>query len=108
MDEAHYVSLFLRLEPASKLWQPGNRVRSRLGNIQPSAVELAPDHLIAFCRRGGDYNGRPDGWLVRTESHDGGRTWSEGQDSGFPKPNAAGGFIKLPNDHLPFVFKHSF
>ena len=52
--DANCTSLFLRLDPATKLWQPSNRVRSRLGNIQPAAVEVTPDHLIAFCRRGGD------------------------------------------------------
>src|SRR3989454_4073732 len=106
--DANCTSLFLRLDPATKLWQPSNRVRSRLGNIQPAAVEVTPDNLIAFCRRGGDYNGRPDGWLVRAESRDGGRTWSEGEDSEFPNPNAAGDFIKLRNDHLLLVYNDSF
>ena len=106
--DANCTSLFLRLDPATKLWQPSNRVRSRLGNIQPAAVEVTPGHLIAFCRRGGDYNGRPDGWLVRAESHDGGRTWSEGKDSEFPNPNAAVDFIKLRNDHLLLVYNDSF
>jgi len=106
--DAHCTSLFLRLDPATKLWQPGGRVRSRLGNIQPAAVELAPNHLLAFCRRGGDYAGRTDGWLVRSESRDGGRTWSEGADSEFPNPNAAVDFIKLRNGHLLLVFNNSF
>src|SRR5204862_1843823 len=105
---AHCASLFLRLAPATKLWHPSNRVRSRLVNIQPVAVEVAPVHLIAFCRRGGDYNGRPDGWLVRTESHDGGRSWSEGKDSEFPNPNAAVDFIRLRNGHLLLVYNNSF
>ena len=106
--DADCTSLFLRLDPATKLWQPGERVRSRLGNIQPAVVEVAPGHLLAFCRRGGDYAGRPDGWLVRTESRDGGRTWSEGADSEFPNPNAAVDFIKLRNGHLLLVFNNSF
>ncbi len=106
--DARCTSLFLRFDPATKLWQPGERVRSRLGNIQPAAVELAPSHLLAFCRRGGDYAGRPDGWLVRAESRDGGRTWSEGSDSEFPNPNAAVDFIKLGNGHLLLVFNNSF
>ena len=102
------VSLFLRFDPATKLWLPGGRIRSRLGNIQPAAVEVAPNHLLAFCRRGGDYAGRPDGWLVRSESRDGGRSWSEGADSEFRNPNAAVDFIKLRNGHLLLVFNNSF
>src|SRR2546430_762096 len=106
--DADCTSLFLRLDPATKLWLPSNRVRSRLGNIQPAALEVAPDHLIAFCRRGGDYNGRPDGWLVRTESHDVGRTWSEGQDSEFPNPNAPVDCINVRHDHFLLVSNDSF
>jgi len=45
---------------------------------------------------------------VRTESRDGGRTWSEGADSEFPNPNAAVDFIKLRNGHLLLVFNDSF
>ena len=108
MVDANCTSLFLRFDPAAGLWQPGTRVRSRLGNIQPAAVEIAPDRLIAFCRRGGDYSGRPDGWLVRAESHDGGRTWREGSDSEFPNPNAAVDFIRLRNGHLLLVYNNSF
>ena len=106
--DAHCTSLFLQFDPATKLWQPGGRIRSRLGNIQPAVVEDAPNHLLAFCRRGGDYAGRPDGWLVRSESRDGGRLWSEGADSEFPNPNAAVDFIKLRNGHLLLVFNNSF
>jgi len=106
--DAHCTSLFLRLDPSTKLWQPGGRIRSRLGNIQPAAVEVAPGHLLAFCRRGGGYDGRPDGWLVRSDSRDGGRSWSEGADSEFPNPNAAVDFIKLRNGHLLLVFNNSF
>jgi len=106
--DAQCTSLFLRFDPVTKTWNPSSRVRSRLGNIQPAVVEIAPNHLIAYCRRGGDYEGRPDGWLVRTESRDGGRTWSEGKDSKFPNPNAAVDFIKLHNGHLALVYNNSF
>jgi predicted neuraminidase len=106
--DANCTSLFLRFDGATKLWQPEGRIRSRLGNIQPTAVEVAPSHLLAFCRRGGDYDGRPDGWLVRSESRDGGRAWTEGADSEFPNPNAAVDFIKLSNGHLLLVFNNSF
>jgi len=105
---ADCTSLFLRYEPAKRRWTETNRVRSRLGNIQPAPVQISDEHLIAFCRRGGNYEGRTDGWLVRTESHDGGRTWSAGQDSEFPNPNAAVDFIRLRNGHLLLVYNDSF
>lgn len=101
-------SFFLRYDPATRLWKGGNRVHSRLGNIQPAPAVIAGDHLVAFCRRGGDYEGRPDGWLVRTESRDGGRTWSPGVDSEFPNPNAAVDFLRLRSGHHLLVFNDSF
>ena len=62
---------------------------------------------MAYCRRGGDYQPRTDGYLVRAESRDGGRTWSEGRDSGFPNPNAAVDFLKLRSSRLLLVYNDS-
>jgi hypothetical protein len=103
--DAHCTSLFFN-SIRRPIVEAGGRVRSRLGTFRPRSNW--PNHLLALCRRGGDYAGRPDGWLVRTESRDGGRTWSEGADSEFPNPNAAVDFIKLRNGHLLLVFNDSF
>lgn len=102
------TSFFLRYNPASGKWTESNRVRSRLGNIQPAPAVIEGNHLVAFCRRGGDYSGRKDGWMVRTESRDNGRTWSKGVDSPFPNPNAAVDFIRLQSGHHLLVFNDSF
>ncbi|MDX1983157.1 MAG: sialidase family protein [Bryobacteraceae bacterium] len=101
------TSLFLRYDPRSGKWSETSRIRSRIGNIQPQVVETAPGHLIAYCRRGGGYGPVEDGWLVRSESRDGGKTWSEGKDSKFPNPNSAVDFIKLRNGHLLLVYNDS-
>ena len=101
------TSLFLRWDTKKKRWSETNRVRSRIGNIQPAVAQIDEKYLVAYCRRGGDYSGRPDGWVVRTESRDGGHTWSEGRDSQFPNPNAAVDFIRLRNGHLLLVFNDS-
>jgi predicted neuraminidase len=42
--------------------------------------------------------------LYRSESRDGGRTWSEGKETQFRNPNSAADFIKLANGHLLLVF----
>jgi predicted neuraminidase len=102
------TSLFLRFDPVTRLWSESNRVRSRLGNIQPAAAWIQDQQLVAFCRRGGDYEGRPDGWMVRTESNDGGRTWSEGEDTDLPNPNAAVDFIRLQSGNHLLVYNPSF
>ncbi len=102
------TSFFMRYNPATGRWSESNRVRSRLGNIQPAPALIANNHLLAFCRRGGNYDGQPDGWMVRTESHDGGKTWSAGVDSEFPNPNAAVDFLRLQSGHHLLVYNRSF
>jgi predicted neuraminidase len=102
------TSFFMRYDRKTQTWSESNRVRSRLGNIQPAPAILSGEHLVAFCRRGGNYDGQPDGWMVRTESRDGGRTWSAGTDSEFPNPNAAVDFLRLQSGHHLLVYNRSF
>jgi predicted neuraminidase len=104
---ADSVSLFLRFDPKAKTWTKSGPIRSKRGNIQPSVVELDKDHLLAYCRRGGGYGPGTEGFAVRAESHDGGKTWSEGVDTEFPNPNAAIDLLKLKNGHLLFVYNDS-
>ncbi len=101
------TSLFFRFSPDGARWTESARIRSRIGNIQPAVVELSPGHLVAYCRRGGGYDGRPDGRIVRSESKDGGRTWSRGVDSSFPNPNAAVEFIRLSSGRLLLIYNAS-
>lgn len=101
------ASLFLRYSPKDHTWTPTNKIHSRIGNLQPSVVQLTDDYLICYCRRGGDYEPTTDGYIVRAESRDGGRTWSEGRETKFPNPNAAIDFIKLKNGHLLLVYNNS-
>lgn len=101
-------SFFLRYDPKTKTWSESKRIRSRLGNLQPAPAEISPGHLISYSRRGGGYDPRKDGFLVRSESHDGGKTWSPGKDTAFPNPNAAADLLGLSNGHLVLVYNDSF
>jgi predicted neuraminidase len=101
------TSLFLRYEVKQQRWTESNRIRSRLGNCQPAVAALSSKLLVCYCRRCGDYRGRADAQLVRSESHDEGRTWSPGIDSEFPNPNAAVDFLRLANGHLLLVYNDS-
>jgi predicted neuraminidase len=101
------TSFFLRYDPKTKRWSECTRIHSRLGNLQPAVAALSDTHLICYCRRGGNYQPRTDGYLVRSESHDGARTWSPGQDSRFPNPNAAADFLRLANGHLLLIYNDS-
>ena len=101
------VSLFLRFDPKTRAWSPTGPIRSAKGNIQPAVVEREPGRLIAYCRRGGNYDPKTVGHIVRSESRDGGQTWAEGKDSPFPNPNAAVDFLKLRSGRLLLVYNDS-
>jgi predicted neuraminidase len=100
-------SLFLRYDPETHVWTPTNKIYSRQGNLQPTPVQITDDYLVSYSRRGGGYGPVTEGWLVRSESRDGGQTWKRGKDSQFPNPNAATDFIKLANGHLLLVYNDS-
>lgn len=101
------ASVFLIRNPKTGEWKPGGRIRSKIGNLQPAPVELFPGHLLAFCRRGGGYGPGEKGYIVRSESRDGGRTWSEGVNSEFPNPNSAVDLMKLRSGALLLVYNDS-
>ncbi len=101
------TGVFLRWDAARRQWIESGAIHSKKGNIQPAAAEVVAGHLIAYCRRGGGYGPVKDGYVVRSESFDGGRTWAEGQDSQFPNPNAAVDFIKLQSGALVLVYNNS-
>ena len=105
--DAGCTGLFLRFDVKLKQWSETGRIRSSNGNVQPAVVQLTDDFLVAYCRRGGDYEPTTTGWMVRAESHDGGQTWSEGKNCQFPNPNAAVDFLKLKNGHLLLIYNDS-
>jgi predicted neuraminidase len=98
------TSRFLRFNAGTREWTESGVVPSAKGNIQPAVTELTPGVLVAYCRRGGGYGPVTDGYLIRSESRDGGRTWSSGVNSLFPNPNAAVDFLKLASGSLLLVF----
>lgn len=100
-------SLFAEYHKDTKKWTLTNKVYSRIGNIQPSVVQIDDKQLLAFCRRGGGYGPMPDGFIVKATSNDGGRLWSLGEDTEFPNPNAAVDLIKLKNGHLVMIYNDS-
>ncbi|QEH37389.1 hypothetical protein OJF2_59800 [Aquisphaera giovannonii] len=100
-------SFFLRYSAREKAWTKTGPIRSPKGNIQPAPAELSDGRLVAYCRRGGDYKPDTIGYIVRSESRDGGRTWSEGVDSSFPNPNAAVDLLRLKSGRLLLAYNHS-
>ncbi len=102
------TSRFLRFTPGEKMWKQMSPVRSARGNIQPAVVQLTDDHLVAYCRRGGGYGAGHEGYIVRSESLDGGFTWSQGVDTDIPNPNAAIDLLKLSSGSVFLVYNRSF
>lgn len=100
-------SLFFRFEAKTRTWSETNRISSRYGNIQPAVDRIKGDHLVCYCRRGGDYSDDPKGRIVRSESRDGGRTWSKGEETAFKNPNAAVEFLRLKSGHHLLIFNDS-
>jgi predicted neuraminidase len=67
-------------------------------------VQLTDDYLVAYIRRGGNFEPTDHGYTLRSESRDGGYTWSDAVETKFKNPNSAVDFIKLQNGHLLLVY----
>ncbi len=71
---AKTASFFMIYSPDKGKWTTTNKIYSKNGNLQPQPVQLTDNHLIAYCRRGGGYGADEQGFIIRTDSHDGGLT----------------------------------
>jgi predicted neuraminidase len=100
-------SFFLRFDPRAKNWSESTRIHARLGALQPAVAQIDANYLVAYCRRGGGYGKQTQGYIIRSESRDGGRSWSEGVETKLPNPNAAVDFLKLQNGHFLLVYNDS-
>jgi predicted neuraminidase len=104
LTAADTCSYFFRFNRRTKTWTESNRILSAGGNLQPAPVQITDKHLIAYCRPGGDFKPNTSRFVIRSQSRDGGQTWTRGENSQFPNPNSAIDFIKLRNGHLMLVF----
>ena len=104
---ADTASFFYRRDHRTGKWTETNRISGPKGALQPAVASVSDKDLVAFCRRGGGYGRGTEGFVVRSDSHDGGRTWSAGKETTFPNPNAAVDLIRLRNGHLLLIYNHS-
>lgn len=72
-----------------------------LGLIQPSVIALGPGRLAAFFR-----DARGLGIIARSDSSDGGLTWSEAVPSGLPNPSGGIEAIRLASGRLAVVYNN--
>lgn len=100
------ASYFLRFDPETEKWTETNRIKSPNGNLQPQVVQLTDNHLVTWMRRGGGYGPETKGYILKSESHDGGRTWSDAVDTELPNPNAAVDALKLKSGKVLLVYNN--
>jgi len=74
---ADTASFFLRYDPRARKWSESSRIHSRLGALQPAVAQIDETYLVAYCRRGGKYGARTDGYMIRTESRVALGRWGE-------------------------------
>lgn len=104
MTASDTCSYFMRYNPKTREWSETNRIRSPMGNLQAQVVQLTDDYLVAYIRRGGNFLPTDHGYVLRSESRDGGYTWSDAVETTFKNPNSAVDFIRLRNGHLLLVY----
>jgi predicted neuraminidase len=98
------ASFFMRYNPTEKTWTQTNLIHSPTGNLQAEPAQLSDTHLIAYIRRGGNFEPTETGYTLRAESTDGGNTWSDAVDTEFKNPNSAVAFLRLQNGHLMLIY----
>jgi predicted neuraminidase len=98
-DERVWASFFAWSDDLGTTWQRSECLRSEPGNIQPSAVEVAPGRLVAIARCGGK-----GGELWRSYSADYGRNWSVPEPTGIPNPNSGTDMVGLRDGRLALVY----
>src|SRR5437763_2328187 len=77
-----------------------HRVRANLeGTTQPAVVQIDSKYLVAYCRPGSGYRPVKDGYIVCSESREGGWNSTEGVDSQFWNPNPIE-LLKLKSGNL--------
>jgi predicted neuraminidase len=97
-------SFFLRRDARTGKWSETNRIHSPTGNLQAQVAPLSDEHLVCYIRRGGNFEPTEDGWTLRAESLDGGRTWTDATRTAFRNPNSAVDFLRLQNGHHVLVY----
>ncbi|MEZ6099774.1 MAG: sialidase family protein [Pirellulaceae bacterium] len=98
------ASYFLRYHPATGQWSESSRIRSANGNLQPQVVQWTDKDLVCYMRRGGGFGPSTSGYVLRADSHDGGRTWTDAVNTDLKNPNSAIDVERLANGHLAIVY----
>ena len=97
-NENYNIAAMAITKDGGETWSLSKMV-PEAGLTQPTLVEFPDGKLSAFFR-----NGDPRRRIKRSDSHDGGVTWSEVTLTSLPHPGAGIEAIRLRNGHLIMVY----
>jgi predicted neuraminidase len=101
-DERTWQSRMLLSDDDGRTWRLTEPIRTPQGNIHPCIVQLASGRLLAYLRTGGK-----GGVIWRTESPDGGASWTPPTPTALPNPNAGIDLIRLNSGALLLAYNPS-
>ncbi len=93
---------FERTKDNGRNWERSPSVPDPLHGelIQPALAVLGPDRVAAFCRS-------RHGAIYRTDTHDGGKSWSEPRPTSLPNPNSGIDAVTLRDGRILLVYNHT-
>ena len=95
-------SVFLLSAKAEKGWDFSKEFDSAIQGNEPALAQRKDGSLLAFMRPYGIDSGRL--FIIRSESRDRGRTWSEPELTDLKNPSSAVDLHRLRNGHLVLAF----
>jgi predicted neuraminidase len=101
-DENTWESRMLISDDDGQSWALTAPIDSPVGNIHPTLVQLPEGRLLTYLRPG-----EKGGVIWRTESLDGGETWSQPTPTLVPNPNSGFDLLRLQSGRLALAFNNS-
>jgi predicted neuraminidase len=101
-DENTWQSRMIISDDDGANWRLTEPMQSPNGNIHPNLVPLSDGRLLCYLRTGGK-----GGVIWRSESADGGETWSELTATSLPNPNSGIDLLRLASRRMALAYNPS-
>ena len=97
----HYSATFLYSDDEGKTWHRSNNIEvpEQRGAMEPTFVELEPNHLYCLLRN-------KSGYLYKTTSSDGGTNWDIPIKTKIPSPEAICKLLKLKSGDIILIWNN--
>ncbi len=100
-DENTWQSRMILSDDSGRSWRLTAPMQSPDGNIHPNVIAIGGT-LVCYLRTGGK-----GGVIWRSESHDGGESWSELTPTALLNPNSGIDLLRLQDERLALAFNNS-